>query len=280
MRYWILLFAAALAISCNESTDVERDDFECLDNSEFRKLIKETKKIEMDDIDTLKVKVIMGAGRLLLNGKTKHMFAGSFAYNDEDFAPRVKYYRKENWGIIKVIPKQFKENSEHEDIKNVWNLRFNENLPIKMDLKFGAGLGELNLGLLNMYAGVLKLGAGKIDINLTNSKTIEDLAIKMGVGDVTINLSDFDRNEINLSVDGGIGKFTLIVPEDKNSDIYIDRGIAKVSADSFEKRADHYFNHLNDSKETILVKIHAGLGHVELLKSNETNKLETEEDSL
>jgi N-terminal domain of toast_rack, DUF2154 len=267
MRNWTLIIVLAIFSSCNESIDVERDEFECLDNTEFRQLIKETKKIEIDDIDTLKTKVIMGAGRLLLNGKTKHMFAGSFAYNDEKFAPIIKYYKKENWGLIKVIPKQFKEDANHDDIENVWNLRFNEEIPIKMDLKFGAGIGELNIGMLNMYAGILKLGAGKVDINLNNSNSIKNLIVKMGVGDVTINLSDFNRESCNIDIDGGIGKFTLILPEDKNSDIYVDRGIAKISADEFDKQSDHYYNHINKSEETIKVKINAGLGLIELLKS-------------
>jgi len=279
MKYWIILFFVAIAAGCNESSDMNRDDFECLDNTEFRKLIKETKKIAIEDIDTLEVKVIMGAGRLLISGKTKHLFAGSFAYNHEDFAPRVKYQKENTGGKIKIIPKQFKENSEHEDIKNVWNLRFNEEIPMIMDLKFGAGLGEINLGSLNLYAGVLKLGAGKIDINLNESKSIKDLIIKMGVGDVTINLTDFERNSCNIKVDGGIGKFTLILPDDKNSDIYIDRGIAKVSADKFSKSSDHYFNHVNDNHETLNVIINAGLGHIELKNSSEVNiTAETEKE--
>lgn len=271
MKYWYLLFVIVFLSGCIDSVDVKRDEFECLDNAEYRKLIKETRKIEIDNIDTLKTKIIMGAGKLLINGKTKHLFAGSFAYNYEDFSPRVKYYRKENWGLIKVIPKQFKNENEYDDIKNVWNLRFNEKIPIKMDLKFGAGLGKLNLGMLNVYSGALKLGAGKVDINLNHSKSIEQLEVKMGVGDVTINLTDLDREACNIEVDGGIGKFTLIIPDDKNSDIHVDRGITKISASDFEKKNDHYFNHVRNTGESIKVYINAGLGHIELLKSSKKN---------
>lgn len=267
MKYFLISAVAIILMSCsNESVEIERDEFECLDNSEFRKLTKETKKIEVDDIDSLYTKVIMGAGRLIVNGKTKHLFAGSFAYNHEDFAPRVKYYREENKGTLKVIPKQFNEDSQHDDIENVWNLRFNEDIPTKMDLKFGAGLGKINLGELNLYKGILKLGAGKIDINLSNNNSLEKLIIKMGVGDVKVDISELQKNDCKIIIKAGIGKLTLAIPEDKNTDIHVNRGIAKVTASGLKKSGDHYYNSVNDNKESLRIEVDAGLGHIEIVK--------------
>ena len=88
-----IMMAIVLMSSCNSGIHInaEEEDFSCFNESEYKKLNKETKSIDLDEIDSLKVKIIMSAGRLNLNGKTKKLF-NIFHYIEETFDPQIIEY--------------------------------------------------------------------------------------------------------------------------------------------------------------------------------------------
>src|ERR1700728_4346668 len=107
----------------------------------------ETRSIEMDKSEEVRVDLKMGAGELRVHGGADKLMEGRFSYNRLRLRPEVSYTDGGFRGHLVV------EEPNHVGSANaryVWDLGFNNQKPLDLEVKCGAGESRLDLGDLTL----------------------------------------------------------------------------------------------------------------------------------
>jgi len=107
-------------------------------------------------------------------------------------------------------------------------------------------------------------GAGEGDLDL-RGLDLESLDIDMGVGDLTVDLSSQPEQDLEVTIDGGIGSAKVYLPENIGVRVDVDKGIGSVHAQGMIKRGNTYTNEAFGKTETTIdITIDAGIGSIDL----------------
>ncbi len=258
----VMLIALALFF-INSCIIVDKDDDD-KDKIEVDNLRTEYQSVELGDADSVSVEIKMNHGELIIEGGTAQLMEADFVYNISGFRPVVKYIETDSKGLLKIKQKFHKNFSHHGNISNKWDLRFNNEIPMDFELKFGAGDCELKFGSLQLGKVELKLGAGDITVNLSGNQSITSLDIAMGIGNAEIDLTNINHN-IDADIEGGIGNITLLLPDDVGVKVHAIRGLGKINAKGLKKDGNTFVNDAySESEVTLLINIRAGIGLINL----------------
>lgn len=201
-----------------------------------------TKAIPLDSAQSLEADIRMNAGELKLEGGATGLLDATFRTNVERWKPEVDYRLEGTRGVLLI------EQPRHEGLswgraENNWNIRLNDDLPVDITAKFGAGEAHLDLGRL----------------------TIKDLNLKMGVGDLTVDLTDYSRQGFSGLIKGGVGHATLYLPKGIGVRVSVHGGLGSIDATGF--KIDHrvYTNDAYGSSATSIdLTVEAGIGSLDL----------------
>lgn len=250
-------------ISCNYIHDNDNDEFQ--KDTTKGELKTDIKVIKLNNAKFVDVEILMAAGKLKITDGADNLLEAGFIYNREDLKARIKYNVLDEKGTLKIIQPSTDNEYKIKSYKNIWDLRFNNNVPMNMLIKFGAGDADINVNELLIKNLDLKLGAGKANINLKNSKILKKVDIEMGVGDLTLDLTGDWEHNLNVDIEGGIGKLTILLPEKVGVKAEIEKGLTDINARKFIKDGSLYYNKsYNENKPFIEVKINTGIGQVNL----------------
>lgn len=207
------------------------------------KMKHETRNIEAGDINLAEIELDMGAGELYVSSGSDTLMEGHFSYNVRRWKPEIDYRIVNKQGILSVKqPGGVRIPAGRS--RNRWDIQLNGNIPVELDIDFGAGEGKLDLR----------------DIKLIS------LVIDMGAGDLTVNLAGERDQNLYVDIDGGVGHASLYLPRDIGVKVKIDGGIGSVSARGFHKRGGTYTNdQYGDTEVSINVDIDAGIGSIDLI---------------
>lgn len=207
-------------------------------------LQRETKTIERDNAELVKVDLKMGAGELRVDGGAAKLMDADFSYNVPSWKPDVRYNNTGVRGYLTIEqPTTSKVAGQNHYI---WDLKLNNDVPVDLRVHFGAGEAKLNLGSLSL-------------------RSVE---VDMGVGEIKIDLRGEPKRDYDVHIRGGVGEATVYLPRDVG--VYADAsgGIGGVKATGLKKQGSHY---VNDVYETSKVKIHldvrGGVGSINLIGS-------------
>ena len=115
---------------------------------------------------------------------------------------------------------------------------------------------------INIY---IEFGAGEENLNLSNLN-LRDVNLKMGAGDVKMDMSGNYSESFNVNIAGGVGRTTLYLPKDIGVNVRIQKGIGKLNADGFIIKGSSYVNEAyGKSNITINVDIKASIGEFILI---------------
>ncbi|MBS3819761.1 hypothetical protein KGY73_09700 [bacterium] len=209
---------------------------------EVGELEEKVHSIPLDGVESLKVELDMGAGKLNLHGGTIDLMEGSFVYNVEEWKPEIDYYVSEGKGLLEI------EQGRHPgipmgDSENEWNISLNDRIP--MDVKLDLGAGETNLD----FQGLL----------------LNSLVVDMGVGELTLDLSGERTQSVDVNIQGGIGSATIYLPEKVGVRVNVEKGIGSVDSNGLHKEGHIYTNDsFGKTKVSVEVNIEAGIGSVDL----------------
>jgi len=205
-------------------------------------LVEETQTVELGEAESVELDLDIGAGELKVQGGARELMEGYFVYNIERWKPEIEYSVAGNRGMLKV-----KQGECHGmtigKTRNKWNISVNNDIPLDIDVDFGAGEGNLDLrGLI-----------------------LNSLNIDMGVGELKLDLSGEQKQSLDVSIDGGVGSATIYLPVDVGVRVMVDGGIGSVNARGMIKRRDAYVNDAYGKTEvTIDVDVDAGIGSIDL----------------
>lgn len=199
--------------------------------------------IEKDKADELVLELNIGAGELRVDGGANEWAEGTIEYTNNKLTPDITYKLKDDKGIAVIEQDDgiFK-NLNIGDMKNTWNLKLNNDIPL--DLKVNAGASETYLDLKGLQ--------------------MNDLEVNAGVGDMTIDMSGNFDESFDATLHMGVGDSTIILPKDVGVKINSANGIGKTDYDGFISNGNGiYVNEAyEDAKVVINVNTELGVGKV------------------
>lgn len=187
----------------------------------------------------------MGAGEVNLSGGALGLLDGALSYNIPDWKPRVSYdVIGHHQGMLTVSqPTGAHSNFYNNRVHYAWDLRVNKELPIGISLGMHAGRADLDL------AGTA----------LTN------LDVRMGVGNLEIDLSGNWEHNLAVSIEDRVGTTTVRLPRHIGVRVFVGPGLRKVDAIDFKQDRNYYFNDAYGSARiTVEMRIDQDLGEIKL----------------
>ncbi len=202
----------------------------------------DTKTVPRDKAEMVKVELHMGAGEMRLQGGAKELLEADFEYNVASWKPEVRY---SNTGVRGYLTVEQPNGSKMANSNRyIWNMKLNDETPMDVKVKFGAGEADLNLGSL----------------------LLRSVDVEMGVGQIKLDLRGDPKRDYDVHVRGGVGEATIYVPREVG--VYADAsgGIGGIDARGLRQEGHHY---INDAYEKAKVKIHldvrGGVGAIHLI---------------
>jgi hypothetical protein len=207
----------------------------------------------------------MGAGELDVSGGAGELLEATFTYNVEELNPNATF----TGGNLVVKEDDLKEGIgtlfDLDDYRNEWDLRFNDGVPIEMNIDLGAGRTALVLGSLALTSLDIDAGAGQVDLDLSGSQSLNQFDFKMGAGDITIDLTGDWQDDLEATIQGGLGEMTLKLPGDVGVRLNVQTGIGSVDASGLSKDGNIYTNDAyGNSDVSLRIDIDAGVGQINL----------------
>lgn len=205
-------------------------------------LVEDTHTVQLGAAESVELELDMGAGELVLYGGADDLMEGYFRYNVERWQPEIDYYISDRKGILEI--QQGKSSGiPVGNTRNKWDISLSNDVPIDINIDFGAGKGKLD------FRG-LKL---------------KSLDIEMGVGSLKVDLSDEWTQNLDVDIEGGIGSATVYLPEDIGVRVNVEKGIGSVNARGLTKSGHFYTNDAYGKTDvSIELNIEAGIGSIDL----------------
>jgi len=200
----------------------------------------ESRSVELDKSELVHVRLRMGAGEMRVNGGATNLMDAEFHYSRPSLKPEVRY-----------DPSSFRGNLTVEEPRHAhyggdyrWDLRFNNDKPMDLDVEFGAGEGRLDLGSL----------------------ALRDVEVHMGVGRLQMDLRGTPKSDYTVNVHGGVGEATIYLPSGVGVVADAKGGIGGINASHLENRDGRYVNtEYGHSKVTVRLNVHGGIGAINLV---------------
>jgi len=201
----------------------------------------EARSIELDKSEEVQVSLKMGAGELRVDGGSEKLMEGRFTYNRLRLRPEVSYNAS---GFRSHLVVEEPNHVGTATQRYIWDLRFNNQKALDLDINCGAGESRLNLGDL----------------------TVRRVKVEMGVGQLKMDLRGTPKNDYEVNVRGGVGEATVYLPENVGIEAHVEGGIGGIHAPGLEKRAGRYVNDsYGRAKTTVRLDIEGGIGAINLI---------------
>jgi len=246
------------SFSINYNTDFFDDEEIILDD-----YTKEEKKLQKGDAEKLRTKIRFVSGKLNLDGNTEDLLESQFRFIKERWNPVISYEEEENKGYLKIISKDDRENKNYNnDDNSIWDVSLNKDIEQKLDIKIGAGIGNINLEDFDLKELEFHMAAGEMNLNLRNT-SISDLEFGALAGEATIDLSGEYQNDLHAEINGGVGNLVVYVPENIGVKLEIRGLLGDIDTPGFKKRKRIYTNEAyNETEHNLYIQIRGGIGDV------------------
>jgi hypothetical protein len=209
----------------------------------FRSNIKhESQHVDLQGANSIDASIQSPAGLLTVDGGSSRALEADFNFAESYGAPVVDYHVASGVGQINVT--QDHDEPHFGVSHNDWNLRFNDSLPLELKVEMGAGEGRLHLRDVPVTRLTLKMGAGRVLVDLTGDR----------------------KKDVDADIQGGVGEATIRVPKNVGVVVSASGGIGGIMAPGFKKQDDEYTNDAyGKAPVTIRLKVQGGIGTMRLL---------------
>ncbi len=216
---------------------------------EERAVRTESQTIPAGEARSARISLRMGAGEVRLEGGAANLMEAEFRYNRDSLRPRVDYRVFGGRGELEIRPGR--RTAFFGNVRNEWDLRLGGGIPVELNLKLGAGESVLD--------------CARVDL--------ERLTVDMGVGEVRLDLRGPRAKSFEVSIEGGIGSASVRLPGDVGVRVRVDGGLGSVNTHGLIKKGSDYVNGAyGKSAVTIDLRIHAGIGSVDLVADGSTSE--------
>jgi hypothetical protein len=200
----------------------------------------ESQSVELGDIESVRVEIDMGAGELNVTSGADELMEADFTYNVAALKPEVEFRGRKL--TIRQPEVDIASFADLPDYRYEWDLRFNDNVPMDMNIKLGTGKMDLEMAGLSLTA----------------------LEVNMGASRSTLDLTGDWASDLDINITGGVSSLTVRLPSSIGVRVEIS-GISRINASGLVKEGKAYVNDAyGKSDVTLDIFIEAGLGEVNL----------------
>ena len=191
----------------------------------------ENRVIPLGEVDSLKVTIKFGAGKLDLISGQEDVFEGNFQYDKSILKPNIRYEIFGENGILTLSHSIKKDLNLSFPHKNIWNLKLPSGVPLQLYVNTATYSGDIDLTNLQIESLYLNSGASQTNIvfNHPNLIDLKNINIITGASSIKmLGLANANFNEMNFT--GGAGSYTFDFSGNltKKSKVNIDAGAAKI----------------------------------------------------
>ncbi|HOO96532.1 MAG TPA: toast rack family protein [Caldisericia bacterium] len=191
---------------------------------------------------SLQTHIKFGAGNLAINGcDSGTIMVASYDCNLPELEPCTRYEKNGDNGRLTISQLSYVSINMISGHRNDWNIGLCNNIPLSLKVDMGVGSMKLN----------------------GDDMLFDDLVVNVGVGDVEINLQNIKRNNMELTVNGGVGKARIKLPNDVGVKAKIAGGIGTIVANGLKKGDGYYTNEKHETSDnSIKVTVQGGVGEI------------------
>jgi hypothetical protein len=281
MKYIALVFAFTLSLAQS--------------NDEF---IRDYYKYDLNEYETLEMDIEFGLGELMIRAHDKpKTISGIIEYDPEQTKTEVNFSSSGNKAFLSIKGESgdnrliFNDFDLGDEFHNYMDFDLAKGIPTELELDFG--LGEANINLTDLSLSYFELDCGLSDVKLemdrSNKITCERVSISSGLGDfngyglgnlnsrkfnldvglgaATVDLRGKFDEDMDLSIDVGLGALELILPENVNIKLRVDHSfLSSVDVDGLmsEGRNKYVSKDWDENRPTITGDISVGIGSVDI----------------
>lgn len=206
-------------------------------------VVTESRTVELQGAESVEATVTMLAGQLTTSGGAEHLLDAEFTYDVPEWRPIVEYTVDGTAGNLVVRQPETDRDVTRENNRYEWDLRFNNDVPIDLHVRQGAGQATLDLRGMNL---------GTFDLD-------------SGAGQVLVDLSGNWRRDVTATVHTGAGQLTLRLPETVGTRVELDTGVGIINAQDLRRDGDAYVNDAYGTTDvTMNIAVDAGVGVIDL----------------
>ncbi len=212
---------------------------------EVGELQAESRSVEAEGADSAKASLRLAIGELDVGGGATQprLMEADFAYNVAAWEPGVNYEVVGDSGELDVRQQGLGEGIPTRDVRNEWNVRLSEDVPIDLTVQMGGGVGNLDLDNLDLTGLNLDVGAGSTRVDLSG---------------------DWGR-DLNATVRGGAGEVTMLLPSRMGVRVNAGTRLGRVNSEGLQKDGEVYVNDAYGNSDNALeVDITGGVGQINL----------------
>ena len=179
--------------------------------------------------EELAVEVRYLAGHLRIGpAEDGTLYRANLRYDSESFQPDVRYRHKK---LVVRVDSEGGFDVRRGETGSL-DLALGRGAPLMLDLGFGAGEGDIELGGLPIRSAIISTGAASTEVRFSspNPERATDIVIKGGAAELTV-LGLGNANAERIEVGGGVGEITLDFGGawSGSSNVDIDVGLAQLN---------------------------------------------------
>ena len=202
----------------------------------------ESTVIPRDKSESAHVDLNIGAGDLKVSSGTQQFLRAYFTYNVPQFKPKVDY--TSTGGIANLRITQPESHAHIGHIKYDWDIRLSDEVPLDLDVHFGAGQAHLDLGALNLRR----------------------VAVEMGVGQIQMDLRGAPKHDYTVNIQGGVGEAEVRLPNTVGIEATASGGIGDISVRGLTKEGGRWVNEAyHNPGVKVRVDVQGGVGAIHLI---------------
>ncbi len=243
---------------------------------------------QVQDSEPMDVDVRYGAGTLeIAPAESPYLYRAEFRYDGDQFEPVVEFDRNARRLRIGI---EARDRPRPRDDGSAAKLQLTREVPLELDLEFGAGNAEIDLSGIALERLELSTGASRTTVNfgapnpiqareiqieagaaeltvtgLGNARA-ERVSFRGGLGETVLDFSGEWAGNVQAKVEMGIGSLRLRIPRDVGVRLARRSFLASFDAAGLERRDDGYYStSWNDAVTRLDMDVSAAIGSIEVV---------------
>jgi len=238
------------------------------------------------DGNSAQVRLEVGAASLSIKPNADALVEGSIVYNVTGWEPMVS--RSDDSLVIKQETKGI-QGIPSSSIKNDWDLRFNNDVPMDLTINAGAYQGKIELGGLSLTSlnvddgasdstvkfsepnqvrmDVLDYNTGASNITLQGlaNANFKQMSFSGGAGNYTLDFSGELQNDSQVEVEAGVSSIKIVIPDGMNAEVHVNGEMKGVNTrGTWTVDGSNYTT--EGSGPTLLIDVNMNLGSLDLVQ--------------
>lgn len=237
----------------------------------------------------MKVKVRYGAGRLSIRpAEAGTLYRMRLRYDEETFEPVAQYEENRLDLGLESIRKHIDWPGERDS--GEMDLTLARNVPMDLDLEFGAVRAVLDLGGLQltnldlstgasesrisfsqpnpirMESATFEVGAADFQVRDLGNLNADRITVDAGVGNVVLAFTGGWKRDADVSVDMGLGALELRFPEGLGVRVLKNTFLTSLDSEGLVKRGDSYYSvDWEEAEHKVTVTVDAAFGSIDVV---------------